>query len=110
MKIHHYILDERGEPALEPSIMKWARWLDSSASTDGLARRVVAQTEFAVGWVSTEFLGLDHNFSSIGPPLLWETTISGGARDGSRWRCSGSRQQALSLHAQIVARLLPPRR
>ena len=109
MKIHHYILDERGEPAIEPSIMKWARWLEASANAEGPARRVVAYTDIVGGWVSTEFLGLDHNFSNIGPPLLWETAVYGGTRDGSRWRCSGSRHQALSLHAQIVARLLPPR-
>jgi len=29
-------------------------------------------------WVSTVFLGLDHNFSGYGPPILFETMIFGG--------------------------------
>lgn len=31
--------------------------------------------------VSTVFLGLDHNFSPLGPPLLFETMIFGGPHD-----------------------------
>ena len=39
--------------------------------------RVVAQHTIKGHSVSTVFLGLDHNFSKGGPPILFETMIFG---------------------------------
>src|SRR4051812_15450274 len=48
--------------------MTWARWLE-----DGIDNRRVAWTELPWANVSTVFLGLDHNFSDHGEPLLFES-------------------------------------
>lgn len=52
------------------SVLDWARWLEEA----GEARRV-GFTELRRFSVSTVFLGLDHNFSESGPPLLFETMV-----------------------------------
>ena len=36
--------------------------------------------------VSTIFMGLDHNFSNEGPPILFETMVFGGALDQEQAR------------------------
>lgn len=41
--------------------------------------RRVAETYIRLDvWVSTVFLVIDHNYSGIGPPILFETMIFGG--------------------------------
>ena len=72
-----YILDASGEPKLVESLTKWARWFEGSAE----ARRV-ARTQVGDCMVSTVFLGLDHNFSEEGPPVLWETMVFGQDESG----------------------------
>lgn len=50
----------------EPNLLKWARWCET-------ADRTVHQERLWNGmFVSTVFLGLDHQFGQ-GPPLLYET-------------------------------------
>ncbi len=45
-------------------------------------RRRVAATQLKCGdWVSTVFLGLDHNFAGKGPPILYETMWFGRMPD-----------------------------
>lgn len=36
--------------------------------------------------VSTVFLGIDHNFSSVGPPILFETMVFGPNDEEGQWR------------------------
>jgi hypothetical protein len=98
-----YVLDEKGEPVLEPDVLKWAEWM-------GQSERHVALTKFAWGEVSTVFLGLDHNFARIVAPdsaelkpVLWETMVFGGALDQEQRRYT-SRAEALTGHAEIVQR------
>lgn len=98
MKNLHYILDERGEPKAEPDLYTWAMWL---AETQAGQARLVARTDFPGGWVSTVFLGLDHNWRPDGPPILWETMVFGGPHDQEQWRCAGSREQALAQHERV---------
>lgn len=65
---NYYIL-EGHEPKLTHDSMEWAHWYET-------ADRHVGLTEFEDGlFVSTVFLGLDHNFWSHGPPILFETMI-----------------------------------
>jgi len=62
-----YILDGH-KPVEEPDLLKWGMWLET-------ADRCVALTDFPGVRISTVFLGLDHNFSISGPPILFETMI-----------------------------------
>lgn len=93
-----YTLNTQGEPVPEPNLLTWADWFES-------AERQVAVSLIGVSRVSTVFLGLDHNFDPAGPPILWETVIFGGSLDNEQDRCSGSREQALAMHARMVERV-----
>jgi hypothetical protein len=76
MNEHMYILDAEGNPVPEPDLMKWGEW------NHEWKNRVVRQDYFGLPqeeiMVSTVFMGLDHNFSREGPPVLWETMVFGG--------------------------------
>lgn len=75
----NYVLDENDNPVLEPDLLTWARWYET-------ADRHVALTELDGIKISTVFLGVDHNFSTDGPPILFETMIFGGEHDEECWR------------------------
>lgn len=76
------------EPVAEPDMLKWAMWFEH-------ADRTVARTSLKRGdppeeycVVSTVFLGLDHNFSRIGPPVLFETmAFADGTDMPIQYRC-----------------------
>jgi hypothetical protein len=76
----HYVLSDSGEVQPCADVLTWAQWFETATN------RIVAQDcdeGSAPGVkVSTVFLGLDHNFSGGGPPLLWETMVFGGPDDG----------------------------
>lgn len=65
--------------------------------------RRVKRTKVGDSDVSTVFLGLDHQFGR-GAPLLFETMIFGGARDGDQFRYS-TWDEAEDGHAKVVAEL-----
>lgn len=92
-----YILDERGEPVVEPSTAKWGAWMET-------ANRQVAVDDLEGASVSTVFLGLDQNFQWTGPPTLFETRVFGGPHDGDQDR-HATRAEALAAHQQLVAQL-----
>jgi hypothetical protein len=71
------------------------------------ANRRVAETMIGEAWVSTVFLGVDHNFSLTGKvsPVLWETMVFGGTLDQEMNRCSGSKEQAEAMHWDMVDRV-----
>ena len=63
-----YVLDGH-IPIVEPNSIRWGLWFET-------ADRHVADTTLPNGLrVSTVFLGLDHAFSRVGPPLLFETMV-----------------------------------
>jgi hypothetical protein len=64
--------------------------------------RVAEHTE-AGCWVSTVWLGLNHNWSG-GVPLLFETMIFGPVMDGHQWRYP-TEAAALAGHDQAVMHL-----
>lgn len=80
-------------PVPAGDLISWGRWFET-------ADRHVAQTEIGEVRISTVFLGLDHSFGS-GEPLLFETMIFGGPRDGYQERCS-TWEQAEAEHAKAV--------
>lgn len=91
-----YILDDLGR-AVPSDAKTWAAWMEKQ-------NHVLEQTELGEALVSTIFLGLDHNHSGHGPPLLWETRVFGGALDGEQARYS-TREQAELGHAAMVDRV-----
>ncbi len=100
-----YILDQRGEPVLEPDIIKWAKWLGKPSADDpidGATWRVGAD-HVGSTFVSTVFLGLDHAFNG-GPPILWETLVRGGELDGEGDRYC-SRASAKEGHARWLGKV-----
>jgi hypothetical protein len=78
----NYILDVDGRtPKPEPNILKWAMWFETA---DRTVRRTALKRgdppeEYCV--VSTVFLGLDHNFRGVGPPVLFETMVFADGSD-----------------------------
>ena len=91
-----YILVE-GKPVEEPDLLKWAGWFEKN-------KRIVRQHYFygfPFRLVSTVFLGLDHNYFSKGPPILWETMIFGGPLNCYQRRYS-SLESALRGHKHAL--------
>jgi hypothetical protein len=62
-----YVLNSAREPVLEPDIMRWGAWWENEDNVR------VASDHVGDVFVSTVFLGLDHNYSDNGPPVLFET-------------------------------------
>ena len=90
----NYILDESGEPVLEPDLLRFSRWWE--AADRRLFDDLVGDER-----VSTVFLGMDHGFGK-GPPVLWETMVFGGQHDGFQQRYS-SKASAMAGHAEALA-------
>jgi hypothetical protein len=68
-----YIL--KGKQPVPATMEEWAEWYEK-------ADRVVGQTNVSADWyVSTVFLGIDHNHSQSSAPVLFETMVFGP--DGS---------------------------
>ena len=94
----HYILKDRTPVAA--SLLEWARWFENRE-----ARRV-GRNEVKGFEVSTVFLGLDHNFSGVGAPVLFETMVFGEKR-GDDLYCErySTYEEAEAGHAKVVAAL-----
>lgn len=93
----YYILDDAGNAVPVPvaALAVWAKRPHSSR---------VAREEIGDVLVSTIFLGIDHNFSEHGSPVLWETMVFGGAHDQAQERYT-SKTDALAGHARWVAKV-----
>lgn len=95
-----FILDPQGNPQAVRSTLAWARWFENSYQTK---ERIVRQDKLPNGvFVSTVFLGLDHNFRAQGAPILWESMIFGGPYEQTQWRYH-SREEAEKGHAALLA-------
>ena len=66
--LRNYICDPDFTNIRPVGLMTWARWMEGK-------NRHVDRTETDRGFVSTVFLGIDHNFAFSGPPVLFETMI-----------------------------------
>lgn len=90
-----YVLVERVPVQIEDAQM-WAEWFEH-------ADRRVAWTEVQPGVeVSTVFLGLDHDFTLLGPPKLFETMVFSPGHSEDCWRCS-TWEEAIEQHKRAVA-------
>jgi hypothetical protein len=95
----YYILV--GEQVVSCSdLMTWAKWFETHD-------RQVRDTQRDDVRVSTVFLGLDHNHSLHGPPVLFETMvfINGSGGDMERY-CTWD--EAVEGHERMVAQIFKP--
>jgi hypothetical protein len=121
MRSGKWVLDDNGEPRIEPDLIKWATWFENRNN------RRVAFTELSNGGVvSTVFLALDHDFG-MGrvqwetiqwtqegekiaaefeipyQPVLWETMVFNLDGEWDRYQERyRSRAEALAGHQRIV--------
>jgi len=65
---------EGHKPVQVEDLLEWAKWFES-------AERHVAVEKLGAVRISTTFLGIDHNFTGEGNPILFETMIFGGKYD-----------------------------
>jgi hypothetical protein len=96
----YYVLDDDGQPVATEDVLLWGLWFEQAHE-----RRVVARTQVGPYQVSTVFLGLDHDFTFRGPPVLWETMVFRDDTGGEDYDCRrySSRQDAIDGHAITVA-------
>jgi hypothetical protein len=100
-----YILDPSGEkPVPCPDAEEWAQWYENF-DLRRVARAFIGRDLM----VSTVFLAVDHAPFG-GPPVLWETMVfrvsnDGGMEELDYGRCTGNREQAQAMHAQMCERL-----
>ena len=93
-----YVLDESGEPVPARDLMTWGAWMERRGI------RTIARTRIGPVTVSTIFTGIDQRLLGDGPPLLFETMIFEGGRDGAIWRYV-TREEAIAGHAAAVKRV-----
>lgn len=90
--------DRAGNPL---TLMEWAEMLESGEHQRVAYDLLVYGESHAE--VSTVWLGLDHNFLHIGPPLIFETMVFGGP-DGDEMEQHryATEEEALIGHAGVV--------
>lgn len=93
---HHY--DKHGVPLSLGQFVELFEDLDY---------RRVAWTDLGQAQVSTVWLGIDHNFSRTGPPVIFETMLFGplaelDLTDRTQWRYR-TLEEAQAGHERIVA-------
>ena len=92
----YYILEGR-----KPKPASQKQWRELF-SLKNRYKRIVDKTLVGETEVSTIFLGLDHNYSYTGPPVLFETMIFGGEHDQYQERYT-TWDDAEAGHAKAVA-------
>lgn len=93
--LEHYILIDRTPIAV--TLLAWAKWWEAHDK-----ERIVAQDTVGNSFVSTVFLGLDHNFFDKGPPLFFESLVFDGPLADTMRRYS-TWQEAMAGHKALVA-------
>jgi len=90
-----YVLDNESNPVKTQNIEEWCEWFSTHQTQIGCdtVRDVT---------ISTVFLGIDHNYSGVGDPLLFETMIfPPHSIDRRIMRCTTHRD-AVALHEAAV--------
>lgn len=102
---HLYILDEQGNPQPCPDVIEWGEWMEASMKSGA---RVIAHDRDEGGrneiFISTVFLGIDHNYLFEGPPILFETMVFGGVLDQEQRRYA-TRSEAYAGHQEMCRRV-----
>ena len=92
-----YILAADGRTPVEVDVLTWGEWFST-------ADRTLQRTDIRGGIVSTVFLGLDHNWSLRGAPVLWETMVFADGVDDVASERYRSYEDAAAGHAAMVDR------
>jgi hypothetical protein len=95
--MRNYVINSDRTVHLMEDLTEWARRQDHD-------NRIVTQEKVGDIMVSTVFLGIDHNHSGRGAPILFETMVFGGPLDERGWRCS-TYAQAQEQHGAVVAKV-----
>lgn len=66
MNYNNYIINDKGEIVIEPDLLKWGKWFETS-------ERIIKKDFVGKYEVSTVFLGMDISFDSM--PQLFETMV-----------------------------------
>ena len=95
MRSDYFIL--RGKSPVAATLLEWGRWFET-------AERHVALDTVGQYWISTVFLGLDHNFIHQGPPILFETMVfdRNKQEEGEYTRRYSTWDEAEAGHANTV--------
>lgn len=89
----YYILDDLNNPVPVNDPAEWATWREKNSEV-----WVISQDHLGEDlYVSTVFLGIDHNYLGVGDPLLYETMIFGGKNDQWQERTS-TYDEAVTVH------------
>ena len=100
-----YILNDDGDPVACSDYRIWAEWFErTQRDRSRVLKQDYAEEEATTVGVSTVFLGLDHNFTGDGPPVLWESLVFGTSLDGEMQRYS-TRAHALQGHDHLLRRV-----
>lgn len=94
----YYILKDK-RPVKVSSVLECGEWLENTKD------RIVDKTVIADVEVSTVFIGLDHNFSGHGEPLLFETLVFGENYDTTGMQRCSTWEQAEKQHNDTVERI-----
>lgn len=102
LAMKHYILAADGRIRKAASLQEWEIFMNSGIRTNEMQ----LYTPIGDLEVFTTFLGIDHNFTDGGPPILWETMIfDSDGRGVQEHRCGGSLEQAREQHERVCAAL-----
>lgn len=97
-----FTMDRWGRPVPAKDVLQWAAWFEIKDRTIDYTMIKEATRRREAIYVSTVFLGINHNFADDGPPVLFETMIFGGPynEQGERYITRG---KALKGHRKWVA-------
>lgn len=96
----YYVLLDRTPMAVD--MLTWAESIEKRIRSGANDPWRVDRTQLEGCYVSTVFLGIDHQFGR-GEPVLFETMIFGGPLDGDMYRY-GTYEQAERGHAAAVTK------
>ena len=94
----YFILDGH-TPVHVKDVLEWGNWFEGANNKRRIKRTVIDDIA-----ISTVFLGLNHNFSSDGPPQIFETLVFNGPLDGEMYRYA-TWDEAVAGHKTMVARV-----
>lgn len=89
--------DRQGKPITD--LLAWAKLLENESY------KRVAEDQIGPYWVSTVWLGLDHNHSIKGSPLIFETMVFGPGEDDIFCDRYSTEQEAAEGHVDVVNQL-----
>lgn len=112
----YFILDPNGDPIPALNSLTWAKWFSEHDSND----RRIAETRTKLFWISTVFLGINHQWRPDGPPHIFESMaflqprrhdisrVSSKPIIGEGELCErySTRLQAMAGHVAMVAEVL----